>query len=413
MLRIEPFDDPNLDPVAILGGFLAHSELASPYPAIAELRKQGPVHQLDMRVHLGLQPDPLVADLDKYAVISYEGVKSVFDNPTVFTSGVLERSVGRMFGHVLTVMDAPEHHKYRPFFMKAFLPNVIAKWGETVVEPIIKGLMDKFVARGKADLANEFAVYYPFLFICRQLGLLPEDEETYLKMTSALMLVYVDPVHAEEANSKLGRYYKQRIDQARGQLGDDMLTRMANAEIDGEYLPDEILISMLRLMLSGASETTYRATTSLLTGLLTHPEQLKALYQDRSLLPLAIEEGLRWEPPVTFVQRMTMCDFEVSGVMIPKGSLVEAWNGAANRDPAVFENPDEFNIFRKPHRHFTFSAGPHVCLGQHLGKLELTRAFNALLDRLPNLRLDPDYSVPKVMGINGRAAAEVRVLFDH
>jgi cytochrome P450 len=412
MLKIQPFDDPTFDPDAVLGVFLAHSVLDSPYPQIAELRKKGPVHHIDMRRHLGVPADPLIEDLDKYAVISYEAVKAVFENPAVFASGVLERTVGRMFGHILTVMDAPEHTKYRPFFMKAFLPNVVAKWGDTVVDPIIHDLMRPIKERGKADLAGEFAVYYPFHFICRQLNLLPEDEETYLKMTSALMLVSIDPAHAEEAKVKLGEYYKQRIALARGQSGDDMLTRLANAEVDGEYLPEEILVSFLRLLLSAASDTTYRSTTNLLTGLLTHPDQLKAVYEDRSLVPSVIEEALRWEAPVTFNQRIATRDSEVCGVMIPAGSLVEVWNGAANRDPAVFENPDEFNIFRKQSRQLAFSAGAHVCLGQHLGKLEINRALNAILDNLPNLRLDPDYPPPKVMGVNGRAAAEIRVLCD-
>ena len=165
--------------------------------------------------------------------------------------------------------------------------------------------------------------------------------------------------------------------------------------------------------MSAASDTTYRSTTNLLTGLLTHPDQLAALYADRELVPKAVEEGLRWEPPVTFNMRIAMQDTEVAGVQIPAGSLMEVWNGAANRDPARFSNPDQFNLFREDAgRYFTFSAGPHVCLGQHLGRLEITRALNAILDNLPNVRLDPDYPPPKVVGINGRAAPQIRILFD-
>jgi cytochrome P450 len=308
-------------------------------------------------------------------------------------------------------MDAPEHLRWRPFFMKAFLPNVVAKWGESYVDPIVTTLIDRFIDRGKVDLANEFAFYYPFQFICRQLGLVPADEQIYLKMTTAMLLVSVDPSHAEEAKVKLGNYYRARIAECRGKEGDDMITRLANAEIGGEYLPEEIVVSFLRVLLSAASDTTFRTTSNLLTALLTHPDQLEAVRKDRSLVAAAIEEVLRWEAPVTFIQRITLRDHELGGTHIPAGALVEAWNGAANRDPGHYPEPDRFDLFRKRDRHFAFASGPHVCLGQHLARVEITRALNAVLDRLPNLRLDPDQPPPQIVGINGRAPSAVHARF--
>jgi len=410
-LRVQPFDDPSWDPGATLGQFLGVGVVLDPYPEVGELRKRSTVHNIDMRRHLGALPDILVEDLDKYAVLGWNAVKQVFETPAVFSSSVTERTTGRMFGRFLGVMDAPEHSRWRPFFMKAFLPNVVAKWGESYVDPIVTGLIDRFISRGKADLVNEFAMYYPFLFICRQLGLVPADEEIYLKMTQAMLLVSIDPAHAEEAKVKLGNYYLARIEECRGKEGDDMVTRLANAEIDGEYLPDEIVVSFLRLLLSAASDTTFRTTSNLFTGLLTNPAQLEALRNDRSLVPAAIEEVLRWEAPVTFIQRIALRDYELDGVRIPQGALVEAWNGAANRDPGHYAEPDRFDIFRKRDRHFAFASGPHVCLGQHLARVEMTRAVNAVLDRLPNLRLDPDQPPPQIVGINGRAPAAVHACF--
>jgi cytochrome P450 len=410
-LRVQQFDDPSWDPVASLREFLGVGIVLDPYPQIGELRKQSTVHKIDMRRYLGAPPDVLVEDLEKYAVLGWKEVKEVFETPAVFASSVTERTTGRMFGRFLGVMDAPEHSRWRPFFMKAFLPQVVAKWGESYVDPIVTSLIERFIGRGKFDLVNEFAVYYPFLFICRQLGLVPADEEIYLKMTHALLLVSIDPAHAEEAKVKLGEYYRARIEECRGTDGDDMITRLANAEIEGEYLPVEIIVSFLRLLLSAASDTTYRTTSNLFTGLLTHPEQLEAIRKDRSLVPAAIEEVLRWEAPVTFVQRIATRDYTLGGVEIPEGSLVEAWNGAANRDPTQYPAPEKFDIFRKRERHFAFSSGPHVCLGQHLAKVEMTRATNALLDRLPNLRLDADQPPPQVVGINGRAPFAVHACF--
>jgi cytochrome P450 len=410
-LRVQPFDDPTWDPAAALGQFLGVGVVLDPYPQVAELRKRSPVHKIDMRRHLGALPDVLVEDLEKYAVLGWNEVKEAFETPAVFSSTVTERTTGRMFGRFLGVMDAPEHSRWRPFFMKAFLPNVVAKWGESYVDPIVTTLIDRCMDRGKVDLANEFAFYYPFLFICRQLGLVPADEEIYLKMTTAMLLVSVDPLHAEEAKVKLGNYYRARIAECRGKEGDDMITRLANAEIDGEYLPDEIAVSFLRLLLSAASDTTFRTTGNLFTALLTHPAQLEAVRKDRSLVAAAIEEVLRWEAPVTFIQRIALRDHELGGTPIPAGALVEVWNGAANRDPGHYPEPDRFDLLRKRDRHFAFASGPHVCLGQHLARVEITRALNAVLDRLPNLRLDPDQPPPQIVGINGRAPSAVHARF--
>jgi cytochrome P450 len=410
-LRVQPFDDPTWDPTAALGQFLGVGVVHDPYPQVAELRKRSPVHKIDMRRHLGALPDILVEDLEKFAALGWNEVKEVFETPAVFSSTVTERTTGRMFGRFLGVMDAPEHLRWRPFFMKAFMPNVVAKWGESYVDPIVTTLIDRFIDRGKVDLANEFAFYYPFQFICRQLGLVPADEEIYLKMTTAMLLVSVDPSHAEEAKVKLGSYYRARIAECRGKEGDDMITRLANAEIGGEYLPDEIVVSFLRVLLSAASDTTFRTTSNLFTALLTHPDQLEAVRKDRSLVAAAIEEVLRWEAPVTFIQRIALRDHELGGTHIPAGALVEAWNGAANRDPGHYPEPDRFDLFRKRDRHFAFASGPHVCLGQHLARVEITRALNAVLDRLPNLRLDPDQPPPQIVGINGRAPSAVHARF--
>jgi cytochrome P450 len=410
-LRIQAFDDPSWDPMATLGQFLGVGIVLDPYQQVAALRRQAPVHRIDMRKHLGAPPDILVEDLDKFAVLGWNEVREVFETPTVFSSTVLERTIGKMFGRITGVMDAPEHSRYRPLFMKAFMPNVVAQWGERYVAPIVDGLIDRFIDRGKVDLVREFAMYYPFLFICRQLGLLPADEETYHKMTLALLCVSIDPPHAEEAKVKLGNYYRARLEECRGKEGDDIVTRLANTEIAGEYLPEDIIISFLRLLLSAASDTTYRTTSNLFVGLLTNPDQLDALYRDRSLVPAAIEEVLRWEAPVTFNQRIAMRDYTLGGVEIPKGALVEVWNGAGNRDPGHYPEPDRFDLFRKRDRHFAFSAGPHVCLGQHLARVEITRALNSILDRLPNLRLDPDQPPPQIAGINGRAPYAVHACF--
>ena len=177
-------------------------------------------------------------------------------------------------------------------------------------------------------------------------------------------------------------------------------------------LPDEVLVSFMRQLINAAGDTTYRATSSLLAGLLTHPDQLDAVRKDRSHIPAAIEEALRWEPPVTVCPRLTTQAVTLGGVEIPAGAEVDTMTGAYNRDPARYEHPDQFDIGRKAQRHMAFAYGQHVCIGQHLARVEMTRALNALFDYLPNLRLDPDYPPPKAMGVNMRMPPAIHVRFD-
>jgi cytochrome P450 len=173
------------------------------------------------------------------------------------------------------------------------------------------------------------------------------------------------------------------------------------------------VISFLRQLVNAGGDTTYRGTSILLTGLLRNPDQLEAVRQDRNLIPQAIEEALRWDGPVLVQTRMTTEDVTLGGVDIPAGSVLDVVAGAANRDPAKFAEPDRFDIFRpRGSRHFSFAGGPHICIGQHLARVEMTRALHAILDRLPNLRLDPEKSPPEIRGCMMRVPEHVHVRFD-
>jgi cytochrome P450 len=144
------------------------------------------------------------------------------------------------------------------------------------------------------------------------------------------------------------------------------------------------------MLLPAGIETTYRSSGNLLYLLLVHPDQLDAVRADRSLIPQAIEESLRYEPPVLAAWRVATVDTALSGVDVPAGSVVMLMLGSANRDPEAYDNPEGFDVFRNPKQHTSFGTGPHVCLGMHLARMETRLALNALFDRLPGLRLDPD-----------------------
>lgn len=409
--RLADFDDPTFDP--FLADELMFGSALDPYSKLAELRAKGPVHKLNYREFMGEYPDVTSAHLPHYVVVGYDEVARCLTEPENFSNEAYKLNLGISFGRSVSTMDPPEHSRYRRIFQKAFLPQTVAKWGESVVDPVVHGLMDKFRARGEADLVQDFTLHYPFQIVYRQLALPPEEAATFHKLAIAQTVVSFDIAHGTEASRKLGDYFKVLVAERLRNPGDDLVSVLAQAEVDGERLPEEIMISFLRQLVNAGGDTTYRGTSVLLTGLLRNPDQLDAVRKDRSLVPQAIEEALRWDGPVLIQTRSAARDIELGGVQIPQGAVMDVASGAANRDPDRFPDPDKFDIFRKPqHKHFAFAYGPHVCIGQHLARVEMTRALNAILDHMPNLRLDPEKPAPEIRGIMMRVPKHLYVRFD-
>jgi len=192
---------------------------------------------------------------------------------------------------------------------------------------------------------------------------------------------------------------------------DDVISVLAQAELEGTRLTDEEICSFLRLLLPAGAETTYRSSSNLMFGLLSNPDQLERLRADRALMPAAIEEGLRWEPPLTGIGRTATRDAVVDGVTIPAGSPINVCLGGANRDPSRWGDPDQFDLARDAKQHLAFAFGPHMCLGMHLARMETVVVINAVLDRLPDVRLDPDTEDPHITGLMFRAPRALPVLF--
>ena len=409
--RIQDFDDPAYDP--FVSDEAAFGDHLDPYPRLAAWRQEGPVHRMDYRVAMGLPPDRTMQGLEHYLVLGYDAVAQVFGDPASYSNAAYRFDLGISFGRSISTMDAPEHPTFRKIFQKAFLPQVVARLGESLVDPVVAALMDGFVESGRADLVQQFTHHYPFHIVYRQLALPPHDIGTFHKLAIAQTVTSYDVEHGTEASRKLGVYFQALLEQRRREPGDDLVSLLAQAQDDGDALPQEVLVSFLRQLVNAGGDTTYRATSILLTGLLTHPEQLDAVRRDRSLIPQAIEEALRWDGPVLVARRSTTRRVMLQGVEIPESAIVDVASGSANRDPSRYPEPDAFDIFReRKHRHFAFAYGPHVCIGQHLARVEMTRALNALLDRLPNVRLDPGQPPPVVRGTMMRVPRYLHVVFD-
>jgi cytochrome P450 len=391
----------------------AAGDVRDPYPDLAEQREKNPVLLVDMREMMGLPADAEIpAGPPMYSVFTHEHVHRVLSDNEVFSSTGYADIMGALMGHTILEMDAPEHPRQRALVAKAFRTRMLERWSDTLLKSTINELLDAVAADGKADLVRALTFPFPVRVIARILGLPESDWPKFQRWSIELISVSVNWDRAFAASASLKEYFTGIVAQKRENPGDDLISELVTAEIDGHVLDDEEIFAFLRLLLPAGAETTYRSSGNLLYGLLTHTDQLDAVRNDRSLIPQAIEEGLRWEPPLLFIMRTAKTDVQLGDVLVPAGSGIGVALGAANRDPVRHPDPDTFNIFRDPKQHVAFGAGPHLCLGQHLARLETRIALDCVFDRLPNLRLDPDGDDPHIHGLTFRSPTSLPVLFD-
>jgi len=360
-----------------------------PYPEWASMREQSPVHEIDLREEYGLGEDVEFELPRAYVVLSYDGVTQVLRDPESFSSSYYADTMGVVMGHSILEMDEPEHHHYRGLIQQAFTRKALDRWQDELVRPMVESIVSEIADRGQGDLVRELTFPFPVRVIAGMLGLPASDLAQFHRWAVELISVGFDFEVGMAASQKLRDYFASVLAPRRVEPQDDLISVLAHASLDGRVLDDEQIFAFLRLLLPAGAETTYRSSSNLLFGLLTNPPQLAALQADRSLLPQAIEEGIRWEPPLTGIARWSTRDVSVDGVPIAAGSVVNVCMGAANRDPKRWERPDAFDIFRPPQQHVSFALGPHTCLGMHLARMETTVAMETILDRLPKLRLDP------------------------
>lgn len=412
-VALQDFDDP-AGYSQILTDELMFGDGLDPYPRLREIAAKGAVQAGEFRSFMGLSPDMTLGGKPCFVVLGTPEIREVFNHPEIYSNDYFRDNLALTFGHSLSTMNAPEHPRFRRIFQKAFLPTVVGRWSDEFVDPVITGLIDRFMGKGHADLMTEFAFPYPFEIIYRQLRLPAGEQQLFHKLAVAQTQFMVDLPHGQEAGEKLGVYFTAMLAERRANPGTDLVSLLAMTEEGGEYLPDDVVISFLRQLINAAGDTTYRSTGNLLVALLhQRPDQLEMIKKNRTLIAKAIEETLRWEGPVSMSPRQTVCDTVLGGVKIPAGAVVQVLTGVANRDPAVYPDPDRFDMMRPNlKRHWAFAAGPHICLGQHLARLEMTRALNFLLDRLPRLRLDPSQPPPVIRGYSMRVPKHVAVRFD-
>jgi cytochrome P450 len=381
-------------------------DVRDPYAELARLRREEPVQRIDTSAMPHEESKPV------FIVYRHEEVQQMLRDNETFSSSIIIDAFGDALGkHVMLGMDEPEHGRHRALVSKAFSQKALARWEDELVSQVGNQLIDGFVDHCRADLVKEFTFDYPTQIIAGLLGLAREDYPQFQRWSISLLSIIVNRERGLAASEALRQYFIPILAARRAEPREDLISGLAQSEIDGEKLSDEEIFSFLRLLLPAGVETTYRSLGNLLFGLLSNPEQLDAVRADRSLLPQAIEEAVRWEPPLLMITRVATRDTELAGVPIPAGSSVMPMLGAANRQEDRYPDPDRFNIFRSSRAHIGFGHGVHVCLGMHLARLEMRVALNLLFDRLPNLRLDPDGDDLHIRGQVFRSPTSLPVLF--
>ncbi|WP_420638159.1 cytochrome P450 [Candidatus Poriferisocius sp.] len=329
----------------------------------------------------------------------------------------VRRFRSRSRGRVLNTADPPEHVRQRRALHRAFRPARLR-----ALEPEVRSVSDALVAafahRGRADLVREYAVLLPMVMISRMLGV-PEEELEMFKGWSddfAIPIGRAKPSRDEvrsyiRSESEFEDYFSALVEQRQHEPRDDLISDVANAEVDGQPLTHEERMGALRQFLLAGNETTTTLLANIGHRLATDPELRSRLAADREQVPDFVEEALRHEGPVTGLFRVATCDTRLGDLPVAKGEFAWLSFAAANRDPAACPVPHEFNIDRDPNEHVAFGYGEHYCIGQGLARLEAKVGTEALLD-LPNLALAPDHTDAFMDSYILRGRTRLLVTFD-
>ncbi|MFJ8937445.1 cytochrome P450 [Streptomyces sp. NPDC102365] len=387
---------------------------ADPYPAYAAMREKNPLIW-----HEATQ---------SYIISRYDDVERVFkDKKSEFTTANYDWQLEPVHGKTILQLSGREHAVRRALVAPAFRGSDLQEKFLPVIERNSLALIDAFREAGSADIVSDYATRFPVNVIADMLGLDKADHGRFHGWYTAVIAFLGNlsgdaevTAAGERTRLEFAEYMIPIIRDRRDNLGDDLLSTLCAAEVDGVRMSDEDIKAFCSLLLAAGGETTDKAIASILANLLMNPEQLAAVYEDRSLIPAAFAETLRYTPPVHMIMRQSATEVEVSGGTIPQGATVTCLIGAANRDERRYGNPDRFDIFRDDLTttsafsaaadHLAFALGRHFCVGALLAKAEVEIGMNQLLDAMPDLRLADGFD-PVEQGVFTRGPQSLPVRF--
>jgi cytochrome P450 len=400
---LDPFEIP--DTIQI-------SEVSDPYPHLAAARRRGPVH-VGWPLPADAVPvdDAEPRDDQSFNVLGYDEVIAVLRDHETYSSQVLAEIMTPVLDGAMIAMDEPVHRAHRALIAPAFRPRLLARWRDDLVGRVVDELLDEIQELDRADLVRRLTFAFPVRVIARILGLPEHDAATFQRWSIELISILVRWERGVAAYEALRAYFGERIAERRREPRDDLISELVETEVDGERLRDDEVFAFLGLLLPAGIETTYRSFGNTLFSLLMHPAQLAEVAGTPELRGPAIEEALRWETPLLMVPRRTVRDTRLAGVEIPANAEVNVFLGSANRDERRYTDPDRFDIHRPLVPIASFGSGPHACLGMHLARMEMKVALDAVLDRLADLRLDPEAAPPQIVGTAFRSPDSLPVLW--
>ena len=372
-----------------------------PHPVFARLRRDAPMFRHPATEHTpDGEPFWVLSRFDD--VLAAAGAPDVFSSdgsgqrPTGGGTLIEDLAAGFAAGVLLNMMDDPRHHRIRKLVTPALAPRTLALL-EDDLRARTAAIVDGVAERGACDFLVDVAAELPLQAIARLLGVPQEDRHQLFRWANT-SLDYDDrdlgesSAKQQEASAAMFAYGTALIEDKRDRPADDLLSRVATATIprdgDDDAPLEELEVQMFfNLLIAAGSETTRNSIAHGLLAFLDHPDQWRALQTDRSLLPTAVEEVLRYTSSTTYNRRTATTRTDVGGQVIEAGEKVTLWWASANHDDTVFEDPHRFDVTRAPNRHLAFGHGTHFCLGAALARIEIRVVFDALLDRFD--RLEP------------------------
>ena len=366
-------------------GSHALEEVPQTYSWFEEMRTQHPVFYNE-RMHL-------------WQVFRYEDVSAVITDYNRFSSQAFGVT-GSFLKDTLIEKDPPDHRKLRNLVNLAFTPRAVARLSDRITQ-ITQELLDQVRLQGKMDIVSDFAFPLPAKVIAELLGVPSEDWNIFQRWAR------VDSADPNLTRQEAGRsmqeemsdYFSKLLEERRRAPREDLISALSTAEVDGERLSEYELVKFCTLLLAAGQETTKNLIANAIVCFTDYPDSMERLIREPALMPTAIEEVLRYLPPVWFLFRQTRADVELAGQHIPANQLVLAWTASANRDPAQFPDPDRFDIEREPNRHLAFGHGIHFCVGAPLARLEARIALPMMLEQLRNLQRVEGFPITVQMGI--------------
>ena len=385
--------------VALFGGSMM-SPVPDPYPVYRRLRTEKPA--VCIKGILG----------PTHLVTRYDHVLAGLKDGKTFSARGNARGIGLVMGRTILEMEGAEHLRHRKIVTPFFSPRALRERVEKIVVEKVHGLIDTFARDGEADLVSQFTFTFPLRVVAEIIGIPIRDFEQFHRWGLDLISISDDPERGFHAANLIVEYLKPIMAERRREPREDLLSALTHAEVDGERLSEEEVLSFLRLLLPAGAETTYRLSGSTIFAVLTHPHVHEELRANPQRVDAIIEETLRWESPVQYTSREATVEVDFDGSKVPEGGLIMFAVGSANRDERHWERPDEF-VLGRPNLgdHLAFGFGEHYCAGSFLGRLEARVAVNTLFERLPNLRLAPGES-PGMVGLAFRSPDRLPVRFD-